>query len=586
MSVISIACRIAGVKYDNAIEKYLGRVDISVIDDASNNDPSGTDKYLDWILKQITSGQDRDEVFRAVETYDQNRQKFKDLGLGTSIESFKNPDSILDYQSEIIKQRFNQYKSALSSDSKVVYPTSGMSRFIVATMPTHESAMHNGVGTRWCITNPDGIAWSKYSGVFFIVYDVLTDAKYAVYLPTNGNMRIYDSSDKTMMHRTFFKLLGDEANSIISVIRKNTQSSVDSDWEEKKLLKRIDELKDTTAVEAKEIVEKRDYESIRALDPKVLSQLADDESIDIQDRKILLEYMDPDDVMRHLDLLNEYNVHEVIPNLSIRQIMQLHKLNNDRIDIASLVRLPPGKRSEYLAHVFNRGASISNLLGHHTGSEKLIKDYVIEFIRSPPTNLNDLAKVSILQDLSYMRDIRSELGPDKLSLFKDSISDTAAFLNPEAYELKGSPDVTTLKKKFVDTPFDEVLDFVRKSPRKISDNMVSEVIQRTITEKGIEGLVAIIPFLARDPNFYGFKDIIQRRVEKGQESAIHDVLAQNINWYDEFDPLYSLAVEKAVSLGLHKALKQVHKAKLSYENIQMLKQLYPDIEEFKALVPN
>jgi hypothetical protein len=127
MDLINIAVRLAGVKYDNALKKFKDlRVDL--IEQASDKDPSGTDKYLDWILSQIEQKHDFEVVLEAVNVYNLNQNRLKDLGLGSSIDHFKDPESILNFEQLILEKRFQEYKSKISSDSEVVYRYASGSR--------------------------------------------------------------------------------------------------------------------------------------------------------------------------------------------------------------------------------------------------------------------------------------------------------------------------------------------------------------------------------------------------------------------------------------------------------------------------
>jgi hypothetical protein len=575
MDLINIAVRLAGVKYDNALKKFKD-LGVDLIEQASDKDPSGTDKYLDWILSQIEQKHDFEVVLEAVNVYNLNQNRLKDLGLGSSIDHFKDPESILNFEQLILEKRFQEYKSKISSDSEVVYPASGVSRFVVATMPTHKSAQENGVGTRWCITNPNGVSWNDYSkeGTFYVVYDVLEDSKYAVRVSPSGVLDVWGDQDQRITQKKFQDMLKDDRDGILSVLRVGT-SSKSNEYEDKL----YNENKDSDVDRALQLIDEKNWDALKYVDSKVLEALIRDSRADLYDQLMVMEYLDPDDIMKHVDLLKRlHTVDPVVAKLGIRHLSKLHKLGISAVDVNALTRLPKQKAFEYLTQVLNRGTDLYDLIDYKfvERDRKKIRDLIREFRKDPPDDLNDRGLASLIDFEAF------EEAPEVETL-RQRISDFAAYLNPEMAKRRNLGKTDHLFEKFLSAPLNDVIDFANKNQRQIPEHRARDVVGRVIREESPDKLVDILPLILGYWNLLEVGPVVGSLLDSASEKSIGLVLGTEMNSYDKIEPMYEKALRMAIEKGFDKALSEIPKAKLSDHNAQYLFRKYPGVPQIEKV---
>jgi len=154
---------------EDAIKKY-GEENTELIEYLSNSDPSGNNKYLDWMVKRILDtvvDVDADELLRVVTDFHRllPRIKNKDINSYSTYEELvKEVDEAKAKEEE--KKVSKQAKKIFEDDTAVIY------------VPfTVQASCKYGKGSKWCIAgtgNPDGLNnyfddYSKHSNFYFLI---------------------------------------------------------------------------------------------------------------------------------------------------------------------------------------------------------------------------------------------------------------------------------------------------------------------------------------------------------------------------------------------------------------------------------
>jgi hypothetical protein len=135
-----------------------------------DNDPSGNQKYLDWILNNVVGvyrGRLEPELMEMVKFFHRHQNMFieKDINRHT-------PTS-LDREIDDVKEKLLQKekKKQAKKQSTKIYEDD---RWLVISPKSWEASCYYGAGTKWCITMKDNPSyWRKYSknASFFFIID-------------------------------------------------------------------------------------------------------------------------------------------------------------------------------------------------------------------------------------------------------------------------------------------------------------------------------------------------------------------------------------------------------------------------------
>lgn len=144
----------------------------SVVVELSDLDPSGQNKYLDWMVKQfILNKMDYygvKDIAEPVKFFHDNVQRFKKK----DINQYKTLDELQKTVEQIkSKKSKSQQRKDIKSDVDKIYED----EYVAIVHPkTHDSVCLYGAGTKWCITQREESHYDEYSGNNIIFYYILS----------------------------------------------------------------------------------------------------------------------------------------------------------------------------------------------------------------------------------------------------------------------------------------------------------------------------------------------------------------------------------------------------------------------------
>ena len=137
----------------------------------SASDPSPTKKYLGWMIKQVKSGVDEEEVTALVKAFDANAQRLdqKDINAYVSVSDLNAALSALPEKSK------SQEKRSVKQEGSVKLYEDDES--VVVRLDTKKAVQQYGSGTRWCITQEKESHYETYSSNNVVFYFVISKTR-------------------------------------------------------------------------------------------------------------------------------------------------------------------------------------------------------------------------------------------------------------------------------------------------------------------------------------------------------------------------------------------------------------------------
>ena len=137
----------------------------------SASDPSPTKKYLGWMIKQVKSGVDEEEVTALVKAFDANAQRLdqKDINAYTDVDELGAALSALSEKSK------SQEKRSVKQEGSVKLYEDDES--VVVRLDTKKAVQQYGSGTRWCITQEKESHYETYSSNNVVFYFVISKTR-------------------------------------------------------------------------------------------------------------------------------------------------------------------------------------------------------------------------------------------------------------------------------------------------------------------------------------------------------------------------------------------------------------------------
>lgn len=179
----------------------------------SNEDPSGNNKYLDWMVK-IYFGLGKDsENFRgnqtgskhriitAVKKFHKNIQRIKNKDIN-SYPNLGELDLVVNEAEE--KRKLKELEKEAKKQKTVIYEDN---RWFVVSPHSWKASCYYGAGTKWCVTMKDNSNhWDRYSrrAVFFYVIDKTKDKTDPLYkvayrkIGSKDRYELWDAEDLEM----------------------------------------------------------------------------------------------------------------------------------------------------------------------------------------------------------------------------------------------------------------------------------------------------------------------------------------------------------------------------------------------------
>lgn len=222
----------------------------SVVVELSDLDPSGQNKYLDWMVKQfILNKMDYygvKDIAEPVKFFHDNAQRFKKK----DINQYKTLDELQKTVEQIkSKKSKSQQRKGTKSDVDKIYED----EYVAIVHPkTHDSVCLYGAGTKWCITQREESHYDDYSSNNIIFYYILSkvlpsdDPLYKVAAAiirnednTIDDWEMYDAEDNQLDVEGFSKQYGER---LYQVFEGKFFSNLELSNEE--LDKKLDKLSD------------------------------------------------------------------------------------------------------------------------------------------------------------------------------------------------------------------------------------------------------------------------------------------------------------------------------------------------------
>jgi len=147
--------------------KYPGNDE--VIDQLSQADPSGNNKYLDWMTKQVVkNSQTTSEVIPVVKAFDQAEGRIRKQKFSFDINSYKTIGDVEEMMSKL-KRREAPSKREIKGLGELVYD--GDDVYVIAPR-NYEGSCKFGAGSKWCVAmETTDNYWNNYtkSNMFYFV---------------------------------------------------------------------------------------------------------------------------------------------------------------------------------------------------------------------------------------------------------------------------------------------------------------------------------------------------------------------------------------------------------------------------------
>ncbi len=197
---------------EDILKKYGGMDDMAedTIHYFSNNDPSGNNKYLEWMTKTWLGLIDKDyspednEVVDVVKLFHKNIQRIerKDINSYT----FKELKETVKEAEE--KRELAQLKKEAKKQKTVIYEDD---KWFVVSPHTWKASCYYGAGTKWCVTMKNtSNHWDNYSrrAVFYYVIDKTKDKTDPLYkvayrkIGSRDRYELWDAKDLEITSRS------------------------------------------------------------------------------------------------------------------------------------------------------------------------------------------------------------------------------------------------------------------------------------------------------------------------------------------------------------------------------------------------
>ena len=234
---------------EDILKKYGGESQevIDTINYFSVEDPSGNNKYLEWMFKNWSGlGKDRSyspldyEVVDVVKLFHQNVQRVKNKDINSY--SFKELEETVKEAEE--KRKMSELKKEAKKQKTVIYEDDN---WFVVSPHSWKASCYYGAGTKWCVTAKDtSNHWNSYSkrATFFYIIDKNKTKKDRYYkvayrqLKKEGKFELWDAEDlefsSRQIGREWFNELPEELKNKALIYHKEKFPEVENlpEWVE------------------------------------------------------------------------------------------------------------------------------------------------------------------------------------------------------------------------------------------------------------------------------------------------------------------------------------------------------------------
>jgi hypothetical protein len=190
---------------EDILKKYgIDEETTDIINYFSDKDPSGNNKYLEWMFKNWAGlGKNRDyspldtEVVDVIELFHKNIQRIKNKDIN-SYSFLKLKETVKEAEE---KRKMSELKKEAKKQKTVIYDDD---RWLVVSPHSWKASCYYGAGTKWCVTSKDtSTHWNNYSknSTFFYIIDKTKTKKNKYYkvayrqLKREGKFELWDAED-------------------------------------------------------------------------------------------------------------------------------------------------------------------------------------------------------------------------------------------------------------------------------------------------------------------------------------------------------------------------------------------------------
>lgn len=119
---------------------------VEAVDFFVNNDPSGNNKYLQWMMKQVVKNNEQiDVVLSVTKKFHQNQQRLQKK----DINQYKTIDELVNVLKVVGKSKGEQERKIKREGANVLFENDN----VIALRPlNHKASCKYGAGTKWCVT--------------------------------------------------------------------------------------------------------------------------------------------------------------------------------------------------------------------------------------------------------------------------------------------------------------------------------------------------------------------------------------------------------------------------------------------------
>ncbi len=182
-----------GGQYTQRIKKIIKKgVPVKTIQQLSQFDPSGNNKYLDWILNRRLNTKAQLKTLKDFVTcFHTSPNKFK----YHDIYQYKTESDVVDEMNTVInklsKSEIKTYGADLIADTK---------QYKIIRPKTHMAAKMYGSGTKWCLTSSDTQTFNMYIKNYVIYFCIVKDVSII------NNLDDFDERERKMLYNRYHKL--------------------------------------------------------------------------------------------------------------------------------------------------------------------------------------------------------------------------------------------------------------------------------------------------------------------------------------------------------------------------------------------
>ena len=185
----------------------------SVVDNLSEFDPSGNNKYLMWMVDQFENDEDIGNIKDVVSSFHKNIQRLKSSE--KDINSYKTLQDLRGVLNKLDDKSKTQTKKEIKHrEADIVFENENV---IVVEPKSHKASCYYGSGTKWCTTEKESYNWDKYifdnNVTFYYILNKKLDKSEALYkvavaVYPDGEKEAYDSLDNLRTLDNYFRSIG------------------------------------------------------------------------------------------------------------------------------------------------------------------------------------------------------------------------------------------------------------------------------------------------------------------------------------------------------------------------------------------